>query len=242
MYRINSTIVLGKRTKGLAVVKRIIRNQAGKAVLVMAVSLVMVYALLGTGGMDLEDLLLISFGVEIPEVLTLKMFFLVVIILLQYFNAETMIYHIKNIDYLCIRYETRKKAFRAFVHILINTNINFIICFILGAVGGFGFREQQLKDINIFQIGFFCVIGLEFYYLISIVQMGLLLYLDEAKTFGIIALIAVGLSFINPAKFLKVPITGTESQLAEYAIIYSIAVFLGIFVVNCIYGKECGEI
>lgn len=221
--------------------KQMIRNQKIKLVLVFSVSMCVMFSLLGIAGTDFEMLLLFLYGAEKSSFLTFKMGFLLFVILAQYLNADLILYHIKNIDYLCIRYGTKEEVFLALIKNVMFSNIAFILSSTLGTIDGFLVRGNYFNSIEFNNILVIMVRGLGFYYLMSVLQVILLLYVDEAKTFGAIALTVIIFTFVNPFTILCFTRERSGEELVCWGIFYSMVCSIATFVLKSIYMKEWGK-
>src|SRR5660397_106824 len=104
----------------------IIKNEKVKIILTFCAFTVLVGALLKMNGMDFAMTLRRIYGGALLNAITMKMGFILFVILLQYFNADTILYHIRNSDYLSIRYGTKNRTFSVLVRIIITANLSFV--------------------------------------------------------------------------------------------------------------------
>lgn len=220
--------------------KQMLKNQRRKAVLVLAVSFCAVFSLLGIAGTDFEELLLILYGSEKAYVPVLQMGFLLFVILLQYFNADIVLYHIRNRSYLDTRYGSENKTFWALMRAVAFSNFAFIIFSTVGAVVGFVFRGNGISGINISNVGLLMVRGMGFFYLMSVLQIGFLHNMDEAKTFGSMALVAVALTFVNPFAILHFLESGVWKELVCWIVFYIVVDLTATVVLSEVYRKGRG--
>lgn len=158
-----------------------------------------------------------------------KMGFIFFVILLQFTNADTIIYYLNNASHLSIRYGCKEKMMRIFFRKIMTLNFIFVslsgVAVIISAV----LNGLNLYDMNYIEILEILLRGYLTCLTISTVQILLMIIINEAKTFMILLILSIALIFlsqINKSFFTILPVylNGIELLLN-----ISICIFLIIF-------------
>lgn len=214
-----------------------IKNQFAKVIFLFPVIVLIVTGMLRLTDDDFIFSLSILFGCSSSAPLTLKICFFVFIILAQYFNADGLIFYLKNIDYLWIRYGSKQQTLRSLFKWIFFSTMVLIFTSFVGAVIALYFCTGSLSasftvdSVVILTRGFFhCAI-------LALLQVMLLIRVGETRCFGVILLLAVGHTFL---KLTYSPLTPSAFlyRFTLGGIIYSLLCFLEITALKKIYVED----
>lgn len=182
----------------------------------------------------------IIFGGTALYTVIMKTGFMLSVLLWQYLHAEMVVYCIRNIDYLCIRYGTKKKTFELFCGQSIMMNIVFVV---LGALSvGFAgaISGQTVQDAGLLPLADAALRGLCKCCMLSMIQFFLFMKLEEERVFACIVLIAFVFSvFTSYSDCFGVK--AAESLTSVYGYAFYLAVIgIGTYIVWMIFEKEWG--
>lgn len=152
------------------------------------------YSLALTTSSDTQRILLFLYGGTPLLRISEHAAFLFANILLQFYNAEFVIYHLKNQDYLRIRYHSlieycKKLALQT----IVNTTLFFVVSF-AGAIFGLVIARQNECYFDFVEL---ICIGFPLLTVFAFAQILLLLFFKESEACGILSMIAFIFAFLS---------------------------------------------
>lgn len=156
-----------------------------------------------TTSIDNQRILLLLYG-GIPLLhISEQAAFLFTIILLQCYNANFVLYHLKNGDYLLIRYHV---FLRYYGRLILQTVINTACFFFLSLIGAIlALVLVRPIEFNYDFIELICI-GLPILMAFAFAQILLLLFFKESDAFGILLIVTFLFAFLG--RFNSVSISG----------------------------------
>lgn len=216
----------------------IIKSQKLKIVTSLLVIIFLISALLKIVNDDISFVLLTMYGCISTSVLTLKAGYFLFVILLQYFNADIILYYIKNIDYICIRYGDKKSVFNVLINKIIVLNILFVCLSLVGTELSLLVCKNDIQNFHNIDNMIIAIRGFGNCYLFSVIQVALLKYFDEAECFGIMSLIAMLITFINPFDIALVKGYKFIFRFSFWVFFYFVLSLLVTYILRKIFVKE----
>lgn len=202
----------------------VIKHQVYKSIVPFIVIICLMTAFLRIADTNVLFSLLVMYGCKSVSRLTLKIGFLVFVILVQYFNADLILYYIKNTDYFYIRYGSKNKTLRILLlRIFISDVIVILISLLSASLSILINGKISLESIYFSDIIITAFRGLGNCFFFSIIQIALLLSFEETKCFVIVTIGALGLTFFNPF----------DLSLKSTLVIVELLLWIGFYLVIC---------
>ena len=166
------------------------------------------------GGLDGKTAFEIVFGYRPLYYIAHRVGFLFVIILLQFYTAEHLLYMLHNSDNLCVRYNSiGRYCVSAIQNAAVNTTV-FFLSSAVGVITALALQEQELpRDMLVVVIW-----GYVLCFVFVLFQIILMIYVNESETFGIMGGGAIAYTFLS---CMDLPIS-SPPWLVRWSVIFAI--------------------
>ena len=193
---------------------KILKNLKVKMFFILCIFTILFSSLLRIYHTDLLTIFRGIYGGIALNSLFAKMGFVLFIILLQYTNAEVIIYYLNNASYLSIRYGSKERLIRVLFKKILVLNFIFVCLSGVGAIfsaalNGLSLSEMSTAFLDVLLRGYLmCLI-------ISIIQIFSLIKTTETNTFLVMMGLSIALIFLSQIKqplftILPIPLNGVE--------------------------------
>lgn len=146
---------------------------------------------------------------------TEKVAFLFVVILLQSYNAKLVVYSLSNLDYLSIRYPSMERYYWVLVRRLALNAGGFWLSLLAGAMTGLAAAGMELA-LNLPEM---LLLSYALYLALALGQVLLLTRFREAEAFGILSVVGFVLTMVTPWLPRTLPVPLWLVELAALVVI-----------------------
>ena len=214
---------------------KILKNLKVKMFFILCIFTILFSSLLRIYHTDLLTVFRGIYGGIALNAIFAKMGFVLFIILLQYINAEVIIYYLNNASYLSIRYGSKERLMRVLFKKILVLNFIFVCLSGVGAIfsaalNGLSLSEMSAAFLEVLLRGYLtCLI-------ISIIQIFSLIKTTETNTFLVMMGLSIALIFLSQIQLsfftiLPIPLDGLE-------LLFNIAICILIIIFGAVYVKE----
>lgn len=164
-----------------------------------------------------------------------KMIFIISVFVFLFVQSNMNLYYIKNYSYFYIRSMSRRHIMnRLVVQMFINLIVYFVVLIIVFLLL-LSITSVEITEILTIQFVVSIIKGIGKFFIVSLIQLGLIMILSEDKAFIILFSCLIGYTFLNYFR-LNFAMLSAVQQLAVVIIIYFIVSIMGIFILNKIFG------